>query len=104
MDSWSENDGRRRVFKFQLIAIESNEEPTVDDSGREELSRRRIIPTSIKLAVWKRDRGKCVICGEFDELHFDHVLPFSKGGTSLTEENVQLLCALHNVRKGNKIQ
>jgi 5-methylcytosine-specific restriction endonuclease McrA len=50
--------------------------------------RRRIIPTDIKLEVWKRDNGKCVTCGASDELHFDHILPFSKGGTSVKVENV----------------
>ena len=39
-----------------------------------------------------------------DELHFDHVLPYAKGGTSLTAENVQLLCARHNLSKSDKIQ
>jgi hypothetical protein len=36
-------------------------------------------------------------------LHFDHDLPYSKGGTSITEDNVQLMCARHNLEKGNKI-
>jgi hypothetical protein len=38
-----------------------------------------------------------------DELHFDHILPFSKGGTSLTGENVQLLCSRHNLLKRDSI-
>ncbi len=35
--------------------------------------------------------------------HFDHDLPYSKGGTSITEDNVQLMCARHNFEKGAKI-
>jgi 5-methylcytosine-specific restriction endonuclease McrA len=54
--------------------------------------------------VWKRDGGKCRICDANDELHFDHILPFSKGGTSLTVENVQLLCARHNIQKRDSIE
>ena len=61
------------------------------------------IPTHVKLAVWKRDGGKCVKCGALDELHFDHDLPWSKGGTSITEDNVQLLCARHNLEKHDRI-
>ena len=38
-------------------------------------------------------------CGATDNLHFDHVLPFSKGRSSLLAENVQLLCARHNLQK-----
>jgi hypothetical protein len=66
-------------------------------------TRRRIISTAVKLAVWKRDVGKCVKCGATDELHFDHDLPWSKGGTSLTEANVQLLCTRHNLEKRDHI-
>jgi 5-methylcytosine-specific restriction endonuclease McrA len=58
----------------------------------------------VKLEVWKRDKGKCIQCGSTDNLHFDHILPFSKGGTSLTAENIQLLCARHNLQKRDKIQ
>jgi hypothetical protein len=100
IDAWREHDGQRRVFKFKMVAV-------VDESVSAvplgEADRRRIIPTQIKLEVWSRDKGKCVICGATDELHFDHDLPFSKGGTSLTARNVQLLCARHNLSKGAKI-
>ncbi|MFV2056713.1 MAG: HNH endonuclease [Thiohalomonadales bacterium] len=56
------------------------------------------------LEVWKRDGGKCIECGATDELHFDRILPYSKDGSSLTGENVQLLCARHNLQKHDKIQ
>ena len=97
VDAWTERDAHRQVFKFRLIAVESDEDfskPTSVD-----LPHRRIIPTSVKLKVWKRDGGRCVKCGADNELHFDHILPYSKGGTSLTAENVQLLCARHNLSK-----
>lgn len=105
VDSWIENDGVRNVFKFKLVAVES----VSDESAAEEVSsplfeHSRIIPTNVKLEVWARDGGKCVICGATNELHFDHILPFSKGGTSLKTENVQLLCARHNLSKSSKIQ
>ena len=45
-----------------------------------------------------------IFVGAADELHFDHVLPFSRGGTSLTASNVQLLCARHNLQKSAKIE
>jgi hypothetical protein len=99
-DSWEESDGTRSVFKFRLVPCE--EEPSRSQQFVP-LERRRIIPTAIKLAVWKRDRAQCVLCGVKDELHFDHDLPWSKGGTSLTEANVQLLCARHNLQKSDDI-
>lgn len=103
VDSWLENTGQRNVFKFKLIAI--NEPALVTASlFQGDSQRRRIIPTPVKLEVWKRDSGKCVVCGASDELHFDHIIPFSKGGTSLKADNVQLLCARHNLEKRDKIE
>ena len=105
VDSWQESDGNRRVFKFKLVAVENvlNDQAS-EDEQETDTKRSRIIPTHIKLEVWKRDKGKCVKCGASGELHFDHILPFSKGGTSLKVENVQLLCARHNLEKSAKIQ
>ncbi len=64
----------------------------------------RQIPTTVKVEVWKRDRGRCVTCGATDNLHFDHDVPWSKGGSSITAQNVKLLCARHNLQKAAKIQ
>jgi HNH endonuclease len=101
VDSWRERDEYREVFKFRLVAVEGDE--SFDSPPERNIQRRRVIPTSVKLVVWKRDSGKCVICGATDELHFDHDIPWSKGGTSITEENVQLLCARHNLQKHDRI-
>ena len=105
IDSWIKSDDLRKVFKFKLIAIETvRDESIPEDSIDVDVKRSRIIPSSIKLEVWKRDNGMCVQCQSTDELHFDHILPFSKGGTSIKSDNVQLLCARHNLEKSAKIQ
>lgn len=105
VDSWQQSDGVRNVFKFRLDAIEEIlDTRAAVDTSFQITKHRRIIPTHIKLDVWKRDAGKCVRCGSTDELHFDHILPYSKGGTSLRSENVQLLCARHNLQKSAKIE
>jgi hypothetical protein len=101
IDAWREHASSRQVFRFKLIAVESDDDLEVPVARNPQ--RRRIIPTAVKLAVWKRDEGKCVMCGASDELHFDHDLPWSKGGTSITAENVQLLCARHNLQKSDSI-
>jgi hypothetical protein len=44
-----------------------------------------------------------VQCGSTKNLHFDHDIPFSKGGSSLTGANVRLLCAKCNLQKSDKI-
>ncbi len=99
VDAWKESDGTRATFKFKLQAAFDDSELAVPELD----GRRRIIPSSVKIEVWRRDQGRCVLCGSADELHFDHVLPYSKGGTSLKVENVQLLCARHNLAKSDKI-
>jgi hypothetical protein len=101
VDAWTERDADRVVFKFKLEAVEGEEDLSLPAPDRP--APRRIIPTSVKLEVWKRDGGKCVVCGANDELHFDHDVPFSRGGTSMTAANVQLLCARHNLEKHDAI-
>lgn len=96
-----EKDKLRNVFKFKLELEES--EDSLNGSYLD-LEHNRMIPSSVKLEVWKRDQGRCVECGELDNLHFDHIIPFSKGGSSLVAENIQILCARHNLRKGDKIE
>jgi hypothetical protein len=102
VDSWRQDNRGRKVFKFRLVAVEGEE--NLELPARHDAARRRIIPTSVKLEVWKRDGGRCAVCGATDELHFDHIVPYSKGGTSLVAENVQLLCARHNIQKRDRIE
>jgi hypothetical protein len=101
VDAWTERDQHRIVFKFRLEAVEGEEDLSLPAPDRP--APRRIIPTSVKLEVWKRDGGQCVQCGANNDLHFDHDLPFSRGGTSMTAANVQLLCARHNLQKHDSI-
>jgi HNH endonuclease len=102
LDAWEEQVNARRVFKFRL---EIDPEATPRTDPREpELEQNRVIPTPVKLEVWKRDRGRCVRCGSTENLHFDHVIPYSRGGSSLVAENIQLLCARHNLAKHDRIE
>ena len=59
----------------------------------------RSIPQDVKIAVAARDGGRCRLCGSTVDLHFDHVIPWSKGGAN-TVANIQLLCGPHNRAKG----
>ncbi len=102
-NSWKEESNGRAVFKFELLITNNNNKKEENIKELLDLEHNRIIPTSVKLEVWKRDKGKCITCLSQDNLHFDHILPFSKGGTSLKVENIQLLCARHNLQKRDKI-
>lgn len=96
------NDGKRNVFRFILQLTDSPKAQAL--VGRVVLEHNRLIPSEVKKEVWKRDKGQCVLCGETENLHFDHDLPFSKGGTSLTAKNIRLLCMKHNLQKSGKIE
>jgi len=92
---------KRKVFKY-ILRPKGTE--TLSPEEKEEFEFSRRIPTIVKREVWERDQGKCIDCGSRDNLHFDHIIPFSKGGSSTDVKNVQLLCGKHNLSKSDKIQ
>lgn len=94
------NDGVRKVFKYYL---EPSDNTRVFDEDLD-YKHERLIPTWVKVEVWRRDKGKCTSCGATDGLHYDHILPFSKGGQSDDPRNIQILCARHNLQKSNRIE
>lgn len=100
--SWVQESKGRKVFKFKLILTTEKESESIDESIK--LEHARFIPSHVKREVWVRDQGKCVQCGSTENLHFDHIIPYSKGGSSLVADNIQLLCAKHNLLKKDKIQ
>jgi HNH endonuclease len=102
VDSWQEMSEGRSVFKFKLVAVEGEED--FDQPIPSQPKIRRVIPTSVKLEVWKRDDGKCAKCGATEDLHFDHIIPWSRGGSSSTPDNIQLLCGRHNLEKHDHIE
>lgn len=64
---------------------------------------KRDITERIKVRVLIRDGNKCRLCGVTvtgDNIHFDHIIPWSKGGETVVE-NIQVTCAPHNLAKGN---
>jgi len=101
IDAWQEESNNRKVFKFRLESSDKLVDTNID---RELVDHNRLIPKEVKLEVWRRDKGRCVICESKNNLHFDHIIPYSKGGSSVVAENVQLLCARHNIAKKDKIE
>ena len=56
-----------------------------------------------KREAYERQKGICPICGEhfdFDEMEGDHIIPWSKGGKT-TSDNCQMLCRNCNRKKQN---
>jgi 5-methylcytosine-specific restriction endonuclease McrA len=85
--------GRRRLERAHaMLRTGSLPEP----------ARREAIPRELRRAVFERDGGRCVECGARFDLQYDHVIPVAFGGAS-TLENLQILCAPCNGRKGTRL-
>ena len=66
----------------------------------------RTIPRPVQFRVLKRDNQICAVCGNpvLDvDIHFDHIIPWSKGGPT-AEHNIRLLCSRCNRKRGNSFE
>lgn len=63
---------------------------------------RKPISLSTRQAVFARDGYRCVTCGAGENLHVDHIHPWSLGGPD-TMDNFQTLCGSCNSRKGARV-
>jgi len=66
----------------------------------------RSIPRNVQFKVLKRENQICSECGQSvrdEDVEFDHIIPWSKGGCS-DEHNVRLLCKTCNRQRGNRFE
>lgn len=89
-------DKERRKFEKLMHLYKS-------DTTQLKPYRRERIPEHVRIAVWRRDGGKCAHCSSREKLEYDHIVPISKGGGN-TERNIELLCERCNREKSNRIQ
>lgn len=64
--------------------------------------KRRPLTEAVKHEVWRRDQGCCTKCGSRERLEYDHIVPWSQGGSD-TVRNIELLCQTCNRRKGARV-
>lgn len=89
-----------KLSRLRELAAEGMPPPNVEPRSQAlQVRTRQRLTNSVMSAVWSRDGGKCVECGSIDDLEFDHVIPFSKGGSS-TAENLRILCRVCNRKRG----
>jgi len=66
----------------------------------------RVIPRVTQFRVLKRENQICSSCGRAvkdEDIEFDHIIPWSKGGSS-DEHNIRLLCKDCNRKRGKKFE
>lgn len=94
---------RCRIFGHDC-PVYSVAEPFTETKKLRNISRN--IPLSVKFKVFRRDNQVCQQCGKnvaFDEINFDHIIPWSKGGSS-DESNIRMLCEACNKKRGNNFE
>jgi hypothetical protein len=72
---------------------------------KEERRQGRYIPRDVMLKVVRRDNHICQECFQYvndNEIEFDHIIPYSKGGPT-NVENIRLLCRKCNRKKSNSL-
>ena len=95
---------------IKFISENKEERTTVDNSeynSKKSIKHKtkRDPSDRLKVQVLMRDGNKCKICGAecsggLHNIHFDHIIPWSKGGETILE-NLQVLCSACNEAKGN---
>jgi len=73
------------------------------DGNPKHLNLRQFSPSQ-RTTLYERQLGICPLCGRYftiDEMHADHIVPWSKGGRTELD-NGQMLCAECNLTKSNK--
>lgn len=92
---FQEDDALKRL-REQVANFEAVEENSKSSKSR------KPITDDVKLFAWSRDGGACVKCGATSDLHFDHIIPLSRGGGDHAE-NIQLLCRTCNLTKSDHL-
>lgn len=98
------NEEKRCIIFGHQCPVFSVAEPFTETKELRNITRE--IPRVTQFRVLKRENQICSDCGNAvkdEDIEFDHVIPWSKGGSS-DENNIRLLCMKCNRKKGNKFE
>lgn len=108
--------GDGRYSKFRILCTECHSRgplfyrpPTAVGAASQSATPRKALSASLRRTVLARDHYTCRKCGARGgpggtpgvQLHIDHIVPLSKGGTH-DINNLQTLCAPCNTKKGQR--
>lgn len=93
----------KTTLKSLKASIQKSALKTAKKSPSKAKARTRYIPASIKNRIRLRADHRCEFpgCTERRHLEFEHIIPYSLGGTH-TVENLKLYCRSHNQRSAIK--
>lgn len=121
-----------RAGGFKMVVPDPIAAPALNVTSPPKWKRKvsKVTKQAMRFAVYERDHYRCVGCGwmphvpdgydgrncltgpdgtmrkdgypKWRYLELDHVVPFSKGGL-FTLDNLQAMCHVCNIRKGNKL-
>jgi hypothetical protein len=97
------------LLAFQDWLDRTERDGVLEPSASQERSYGRTPSLRLRFNVLQRDRFTCVGCGTSPAiepgtvLHVDHIVPFSKGGRT-ESDNLQTLCARCNLGKADSLR
>jgi len=98
------SDEKRCLIFGHQCPVFSVAEPFTETKELRNITRE--IPRVTQFRVLKRENQICSDCGNAvkdEDIEFDHIIPWSKGGSS-DENNIRLLCMKCNRKKGRKFE
>lgn len=99
-----ENDQKVCIIYGHICPVYKVAEPFTETKDLRNISRNISRSTIIKVA--KRDGMVCQICKKNilpEEAQYDHIIPWSKGGSS-EESNIRILCQECNAKRSNNFE
>lgn len=94
-----------KTFSFASIQRFCADAMQKEQERKEKEYQRKLLSSSLRYDILKRDDFKCTICGrgakDGVQLHVDHIIPVAKGGKTVPE-NLRTLCADCNLGKSDK--
>lgn len=86
----------RRFLKCEISDGDAKLMSTWFEANLNKSDKRKRIPDAIRESLYKKQKGKCAICGEelgsdWGKVHVDHIIPFKLVGDELAN-NYQDLC------------
>ena len=98
--TWKDKDF---ALCFKCLTALSNEHlGTKHEFDNTVVVHRKTISESLRAEILKKYNYRCAVCESDKKLQIDHIIPWSMGGLT-TRDNLQILCQVCNIKKGNSL-